>query len=80
MTSALGKLFFTADEGVTGRELWAFDPNAPRRRSTALVRDIMPGPGNSNPDHLTGVTGFIAGSTAGGTLYFTANDGVHGTE
>ncbi len=36
-----------------------------------MVKDINPGPGNSNPSNLTNVDG---------ALYFTAYDGVHGEE
>ena len=36
-----------------------------------MVRDINPGPGNSNPSNLT---------NANGLIYFTAFDGTHGEE
>ena len=36
-----------------------------------LVQDIYPGPGSSSPDYLTNING---------TLYFGANDGIHGHE
>ena len=69
-----GTLFFTADDGTTGQELWKSDGTA---AGTVLVKDIRPGTSNygypfgSNVYDLTAV---------GGTLYFTANDGVHGQE
>lgn len=49
-----------------GRELWATDGRLAR-----LVKDIAPGSDSSDPDELT---------TAGKTVFFTADDGVHGRE
>lgn len=74
-----GNLYFVADDGVHGRELWVTEGNAV---DTHMVKDIYPGvnqngwfggvtANSSNPDNLTRV---------GHTLYFTANDGVDGTE
>src|SRR5262245_24933185 len=63
-----GTLFFSADGGPQGRELWKSDGTA---AGTVLVKDIVPGGTGSNPYQLT---------AAGGTLFFTADDGVHGRE
>ena len=63
-----GTLFFVADDGVSGAELWRSDGTAD---GTLLVKDINSGGGGSSPATLTNV---------GGTLFFAANDGVGGTE
>jgi ELWxxDGT repeat protein len=69
-----GKLYFAADDGVHGRELWATGGTA---ATTHLVKNISPDPGGiqpgqgSFPDNLT---------VAGSYLYFTADDGSHGVE
>lgn len=63
-----GLLFFTADDGVAGTELWKSDGTT---AGTVLVRDVNPGPSGSFPNRLT---------NCNGVLYFSANDGVNGTE
>jgi ELWxxDGT repeat protein len=67
-TDVNGELFFTADDGSHGDELWKSDGTA---AGTTLVADINPGPTGSNPADLTNVNG---------TLFFSADDGVHGRE
>ena len=68
LTVINGTLFFAANDGVHGDELWKTDGTT---AGTALVKDISPGAGSSYPFHLINVNG---------TLFFTANDGVHGSE
>jgi ELWxxDGT repeat protein len=67
LTNVNGKVFFAADDGTTGDELWVFDTST---GLTSLVKDIRPpntfGNLGSNPLELTDVNG---------TLYFTADDG-----
>ena len=79
-TIAGDSLFFTADDGENGDELWVTDGTT---KGTRLVLDINPGTTNgyfspfepsvdsSNPRELTAV---------GDLLYFTADDGENGDE
>ncbi|HRW08802.1 MAG TPA: hypothetical protein P5121_27050, partial [Caldilineaceae bacterium] len=55
-------LFFKANDGVHGDELWASDGS---EGGTRLVKDIYPGPWSSIIDNFT---------TANGRLYFFSND------
>jgi ELWxxDGT repeat protein len=59
-------LFFAADEGVHGLELWKSDGSA---LGTVLVEDLSPGSASSYPRELTELNG---------SLFFTAYDQVHG--
>lgn len=51
-----GKVYFTANDGVTGRELWVYDSVT---NITSQVRDINPGAASSNPSFLTATNGMI---------------------
>ncbi len=75
-TNVDGLLYFTATHYLTGTELWKSDGTWNGSVGTDIVKDIYPGPasgstGSSSPGRLTNVNG---------TLFFTANDGVNGTE
>ncbi len=65
------RIWFSADDGVSGRELWVSDGTA---AGTRLVADINPGSAGSDP------TGFTGLSTAPRTVYFAASEPSHGRE
>ena len=68
LTDVRGTLYFSANDGKHGYELWRSDGTA---RGTRMVKDINPGRRWSN---LSGIT------AVGRLIYFTADDGVHGGE
>ena len=61
-------IFFSADDGFSGSELWVSDGTA---EGTMLYQDINPGFNGSSPG------GF---KVVGDQLFFTANDGTNGDE
>ena len=68
LTAIGDTLYFTADDGVSGVELWKSDGT---ENGTVPVRDINPGPADASPAFLRNVDG---------TLFFIADDGTHGLE
>jgi ELWxxDGT repeat protein len=68
LVSVGDRVFFTADDGVNGRELWISDGTA---AGTKMVRNIGPGSTGANIYGLT---------TFGNRVAFAASDGTHGRE
>src|SRR5215212_4164568 len=80
--TAMGNtLFFAADDGKHGVELWKSDGT---EKGTTLVKDINTVKGNSNPNDKGDAINRSAEVeklyVVGKTLYFRANDGKHGVE
>ena len=61
ITAIDGKLYYEANDGVHGEELWVYGPST----GPSLLTDIVPGSGGSDPSGFTEL---------GGKIYFTAND------
>ncbi len=62
------RLYFKADDGSTGYELWAHDTTT---EATWQVADIRSGSGDGNPSEFTPM---------GDQIYFEVNDGISGYE
>jgi len=63
-----GVMYFLANDGSTGFELWQSDGTA---NGTVLLKDINPGAAHANPQELT---------VAGDYLFFIATNATEGTE
>jgi ELWxxDGT repeat protein len=68
MAAVGSTLFFAANDGVHGTELWKSNGTA---AGTKMVKNIRPYGKSSDPQNLVNVNG---------KLFFTANDGIHGRE
>jgi ELWxxDGT repeat protein len=68
LTDVNGTLFFVANDGIHGFELWKSDGTT---AGTVLVKDIQAGAASGSPGEMIAV---------GNTLYFWADDGVDGRE
>jgi ELWxxDGT repeat protein len=69
LTNVGGTLFFNADDGTHGSELWKSDGTT---AGTVLVKDVTPG--------VSDYLGPIFLTNVGGTLFFNDDDGIHGRE
>ena len=75
---AVGKKLFYSAESELGRELWSA-----KEANGKIVKDINPGSESSSPSDMTMVTRIIKNKSKKrriSHLYFTADDGSHGTE
>jgi ELWxxDGT repeat protein len=70
LTNVGGTLFFAANDGTNGKDLWKSDGTA---AGTVVVTDIQLGGAYSYSSHSTL-------TNVGGTLFFAARDGTHGKE
>ena len=68
LTNVNGTLFFSANDGTHGEELWKTDGTP---EGTVMVKDLVPGIDFSEPQLLTNVNGI---------LFFRAHDNTHGWE
>jgi ELWxxDGT repeat protein len=68
LTTSSSFVYFSADDGVHGVQLWRSDGSA---AGTTMVTDINEAGGGFNATDLTDVNG---------VLYFTADDGTHGSQ
>ena len=67
-----GKMYFYADDGVNGNELWVSNGTG---NGTMMVKDLRIGAGDSTLDDVNSIFYQFNGS-----MYFTASDGIHGLE
>jgi ELWxxDGT repeat protein len=76
--TAVGKYLYYSAESELGRELWSA-----KEANSKMVKDINPGSESSSPSDMTMVTRIIKNKSKQrrtNHLYFTADDGSHGTE
>jgi ELWxxDGT repeat protein len=71
LTAVGNRLFFTANDGIHGNELWMSDGTA---AGTRQLRDINPGPADSIAAHP------LIMADVNGVLLFSADDGTQGLE
>ncbi|MCB9208854.1 MAG: hypothetical protein H6609_05690 [Ignavibacteriales bacterium] len=67
-----GLIYFSANDGIHGRELWVTDGTA---GGTKLVKNI-----NNTGDGTEGSYPLLPGLLNGGVFYFYADNGIHGYE
>ncbi len=71
LTDVSGALFFEANDGSHGRELWQSDGTS---AGTVMTQDINPGSASGLQFSITPL------ANVNGALFFPANDGSHGNE
>lgn len=79
LTNGNGTLYFSSDVGGTGAELWKSNGTA---AGTMRVKDLIPGPGGSQPRELQGLNGvlfFEADLPGGGRGFWQSNGTAEGT-
>ncbi len=67
-----GLLYFVANDGVHGFELWRTDGTA---AGTFLLKDIFPGPHGAFGDYFD--SNALVGQEAGGSFFFRTGDGIN---
>ena len=67
-----GKLWFNAEDGAQGSELWSYDPST---GSAEIVVDLFPGSSGSSPGVFSGLV-----PISDRWLFFDADDGTSGIE
>jgi ELWxxDGT repeat protein len=74
LTAVGPKVFFDADDGASGEELWSSDGTL---EGTARVKDIAPGPDGSFPDELLNVgdAAYFAAEQSGDHVALWRSDG-----
>ncbi|GBD36964.1 hypothetical protein HRbin36_02094 [bacterium HR36] len=80
LVNVSGTLYFAANDGVAGNELWKSDGTS---SGTVLVADVIPGLNGSYPSALTNVNGilyFVAQSPAQGRELWRSNGTSAGTQ
>lgn len=67
-TNINGTIYFSANDGVNGQEIWVTDGTP---AGTVMLFDLNPGPGSSSPGNFIGWNS---------NIYFTAFDATNGSE